>query len=269
MNRTSGHFILSRPSRRSAGRSAVLYAFTLIELLTVIAIIGILAAILIPTVAKVRNTAQAARCVSNLRQIGQHITLYAGDNKGQLPDLRALTASGVTAPRIVDLTGYQLAYRLWPYYTSTPMRTTGLNPATVSVYEPLICPSLESTFNSDYRGKAYGAATADNAQNGVSYIINDRQTFTAGARYTVFGYQGSPSFNLLTIERKLQAASSTQSFSLSTIWSLQDGDRSLKTAGDRSNQVSFISIQPTHGSSRNRLYLDGSVKKLTLAASDD
>ncbi len=254
------------------GRSAARSAFTLIELLTVIAIIGILAAIIIPTVGKVRNTAQSARCVSNLRQIGQHITLYAGDNKGQLPDLRALTASGVTAPRIVDFTGIQLAYHLWPYYTSIPMRTTGVNPATVSTYEPLICPALESKFNSDFRNKAYGPANADNAQNGVSYIINDRQTFNdASGRNTVFGYNGNTkrpsSFNLTTIEKKLQLPN--QSTSLSTIWVMQDGDRSLKTAGDRSNQLSFISATPTHGSSRNRLFLDGSVKKLDLVASDD
>ena len=154
-----------------------------------------------------------------------------------MPDLRALTASGVTAPRIVDFTGYQLAYRLWPYYTSIPMRTTGVNPANVSTHEMLICPALESKFNSEFRGKAYGAATADNAQNGVSYIINDRQDYRVGAlRYTVFGYQGSPSFNLITVERSLQQGNLSRTLALSTIWSLQDGDRSLKTAGDRSGR---------------------------------
>ena len=58
-------------------------AFTLIELLTVIAIIGILAAILIPTVGKVRATARNAQCVSRLRDWGTAIHLYANDNKGK------------------------------------------------------------------------------------------------------------------------------------------------------------------------------------------
>lgn len=60
-------------------------AFTLIELLTVIAIIGILAAIIIPTVGKVRETAQSTRCASQLRQIANAGILYGHDNRDLLP----------------------------------------------------------------------------------------------------------------------------------------------------------------------------------------
>ncbi|RRJ97253.1 DUF1559 domain-containing protein [Opitutaceae bacterium TAV4] len=60
-------------------------AFTLIELLTVIAIIGILAAIIVPTVGRVRQSARSAQCISNLRQIGMAITLYAEEDKQQYP----------------------------------------------------------------------------------------------------------------------------------------------------------------------------------------
>lgn len=60
-------------------------AFTLVELLAVIAIIGILAAILIPTIGKVRANARTTQCVGNLRQIGLAGLLYAGNNKGMLP----------------------------------------------------------------------------------------------------------------------------------------------------------------------------------------
>ncbi|EIP99965.1 prepilin-type N-terminal cleavage/methylation domain-containing protein [Opitutaceae bacterium TAV1] len=59
--------------------------FTLVELLTVIAIIGILAAIIIPTVGKVRQSARLTTCVSNLRQIGVAFQLYAADNKSAFP----------------------------------------------------------------------------------------------------------------------------------------------------------------------------------------
>jgi len=59
--------------------------FTLIELLTVIAIIGILAAILIPVVGKARESTRAAVCVSNLRQVSLALLVYADENDGRLP----------------------------------------------------------------------------------------------------------------------------------------------------------------------------------------
>jgi prepilin-type N-terminal cleavage/methylation domain-containing protein len=54
--------------------------FTLIELLTVIAIIGILAAILIPVVGKVRDSARRAACTSNIRQLGMGVILLVQDD---------------------------------------------------------------------------------------------------------------------------------------------------------------------------------------------
>jgi len=59
-------------------------AFTLIELLTVIAVIGILAAILIPAIGKVREKANFAKDASNLRQLGVANQLYIQDNGGRL-----------------------------------------------------------------------------------------------------------------------------------------------------------------------------------------
>jgi prepilin-type N-terminal cleavage/methylation domain-containing protein len=66
--------------------------FTLVELLTVIAIIGILAAIIIPTVGKVRETAQRTVDASNLREIGKAAMIYAADNNDRLPDPLAVAA---------------------------------------------------------------------------------------------------------------------------------------------------------------------------------
>ena len=55
--------------------------FTLVELLVVIAIIGVLAGILVPTIARARRRAAATSCLNNLRQIGISLSSYGDDHR--------------------------------------------------------------------------------------------------------------------------------------------------------------------------------------------
>jgi prepilin-type N-terminal cleavage/methylation domain-containing protein len=68
--------------------------FTLIELLTVIAIVGILAAILLPVTAKIREGAYASKSIGNLRQLGLAANLYATDSQGFFPSEVRVDSSG-------------------------------------------------------------------------------------------------------------------------------------------------------------------------------
>lgn len=61
--------------------------FTLVELLTVIAIVGLLAAIVVPTVGSLRENARNTQCLNNLRQLGLATKLYANDHGNRLPTL--------------------------------------------------------------------------------------------------------------------------------------------------------------------------------------
>jgi len=74
---------ISTNARRAASLPGA--AFTLIELLVVIAIIAILAALLLPALAAAKGKARRAQCISQLKQLGMGITLFADDNGDVFP----------------------------------------------------------------------------------------------------------------------------------------------------------------------------------------
>lgn len=101
--------------RRSRG-------FTLIELLTVIAIIAVLAAILFPVFGQAREMARGTACLSNTRQIGSAVLMYAQDYDEQMVPWRncpVRTQDGATACSIEDQRASLWTSTLQPYLKST------------------------------------------------------------------------------------------------------------------------------------------------------
>ncbi len=142
--------------------------FTLIEILVVLAIIGILAAILFPVFGRVREKGRAAVCQSNLKQIGAAIAIYSQD-WDRYP--RGLDAADRNTPEIwdghPDATGVD--------FSATPMLHEVLTPYLKNA-QIWGCPSDSGYDNDDITGMTIDARPTSFVKYGTSYAYRTELT---------------------------------------------------------------------------------------------
>jgi len=92
--------------------------FTLVELLVVIAVIGVLAGLGLPALSSARERARRTACASNLRQIGLGLELYASGSRGLLPHCEGV-----------------------PFVGGRPYLRQTLNDANLELKKVFLCPS--------------------------------------------------------------------------------------------------------------------------------
>ena len=229
--------------------------FTLIELLVVIAIIAILAAMLLPALAKAKARAYSIQCVSNVKQVMLGINLFALDNEDRLP-FPTYTADGSPAPGALVMdarsswigstalpTSPELGFQIASYSANTKTLTSTIT----SENKMLVCPAF-------VRNPQYASRPAPQSPTDVN---NYRRMFRL--RQTVEGknlwYVGGPKLGSI--------------FQPSVNGAIADLDRSFPGASSANNATGSSWDQlpdaPVHGKTRNYGFFDGHVGTLTAS----
>jgi len=142
---------MTRLTERSNTGFAVHRAFTLIEILVTISIIGLLLGILIPSLSRARLQSKAVSCSTNLRTLGQGWNLYANDNRGMaVPGRLPLYSEG----------GFQNPANHYRISTGKKYRPRWPALMQAAVGDPAIRKPQTSRSRQNYRSKVYTCPVA-------------------------------------------------------------------------------------------------------------
>ncbi|MDP0497352.1 MAG: type II secretion system protein [Verrucomicrobiota bacterium JB024] len=211
-------------------------AFTLIEVLAVLALIAVLAAILLPAFSRIREKTMAVNCTSNMRQIGASMLLYVNEHGGRLPG-PLWPEQGVlyrsSGGQVVE-EGHLVAY-LVPYFDEPPQADGVANARNIDAF---LCPAWMASKGFD-----------------ESEVVGAGIPYQSEIRY--FGHKRSNP-DLQTEPRMLVDVPDPARIAAIFETDAQDGTYYGNTGNYR------LADSPVHESFRHYLFFDGSVRAVSL-----
>ncbi len=154
-------------------RDSLRGAFTLIEVLVVVAIIALLVAILLPSLSRARKQAQSATCLSNLKQFGVGFQFYALDNRTQPPPNRTF---GGTPPEYKDSDWWYYRHMVPRYIAAEKLSLTRS-----ALFGVFVCPGDRKSASRSYSMNVFANNYPRRDQNGST--IHPDAVLTSGGRH--------------------------------------------------------------------------------------
>ncbi len=207
-------------------------AFSLVELLVVIAVIAILAAMLLPAMARAKQKAGQINCISNLRQIGHALQMYLEDNNDFLP---GPLWNGMQASYQSDSTEEMLFY-IGSAYLAVPAPSDGES----RIVNVAVCPG--------YLRAAPALSSISDMEGRICYLLNPDVDPNTGPRVPAFGYP-APERLPLKYSQLNQYGSHASIYAITDVDKLNVPDPSVTWWTD-------LPYKPSHGNSRNELFFD-------------
>jgi prepilin-type N-terminal cleavage/methylation domain-containing protein len=217
-------------------------AFTLLELLVVIAIIAILAALLLPSLARGKEKVRQTRCASNLKQIALAIQMYSGDNRDTLPG-----PTWIGLYYTYNLQSERMLFYLAPYL-SQPAATSLLQTGLVAT-----CPASLASMRKPAR------TPQDSLSRPLCFVVTQQVTNSDSTILNFpFGYPNSSIFYRLAKSPDEPPKKVSQILNAPTAWAVTDADQENSSSGGL--YYPFLPVTPIHGAVRNQLLFDWHVE---------